>query len=58
MGRSGGEAVAKRARERARQAKKVAKQAKREARAEDITGMSATTESALMEEFEIGRAHV
>jgi len=51
MARRGGEAVAKRARERARQAKRQAKQAKRVVSDEDTPVLSATSEAALMEEF-------
>jgi len=51
MAKRGGEAVAKRARERARLVKRQAKQAKREAQTDDTTSLSATSEAALMEEF-------
>lgn len=51
MAKRGGEAVAKRARERARLAKRQEKQAKREARDGDTSTLSATTEAALMEEY-------
>lgn len=51
MAKRGGEAMAKRARERARQAKQKAKQEKREAASEEDTSLSADQEAALMEEF-------
>ncbi len=51
MAKRGGEAMAKRARERARQAKQQAKQEKRAAGPEDAPTLSASSEAALMEEF-------
>ncbi len=51
MAKRGGEAMAKRARERARQAKQQAKQEKRQAAADEDTSLSADREAALMEEF-------
>ncbi|MBT8203558.1 MAG: hypothetical protein HKN74_00420 [Acidimicrobiia bacterium] len=51
MGRGGGEAAAKRARERSRLAKRAAKEAKRAERAEDDSALSAGTEAELMAEF-------
>ena len=43
--------MAKRARERAKQEKQAAKAAKRSAESEDAPGLTAETETALMEEF-------
>jgi hypothetical protein len=51
MARNRGEAVAKRAREQARQARRETKQAKREARSNDTATLSATSETALLNEF-------
>jgi hypothetical protein len=51
MAKRGGEAMAKRARERNRQAKQAAKQARRDAPSEEVEGLSAANETALMEEF-------
>ena len=51
MARRGGEAVAKRARERARLAKRQAKQEKRQARANDASKLPATSEAALLQAF-------
>lgn len=51
MAKRGGEAMAKRARERARQAKQQAKQEKRDAGPSDEAGLSASSEAALYEEF-------
>ena len=51
MAKRGGEAVAKRARERARLVKRQTKQEARQARADDTTSLSATSEATLMEEF-------
>ena len=51
MAKRGGEAVAKRARERGRLEKQEAKKERREARSAESTSISAEDESALMEEF-------
>ncbi len=51
MAKRGGEAVAKRARERARLVKRQTKHEARRARADDTTSLAATSEAALMEEF-------
>ena len=51
MAKRGGEAVAKRARERGRLEKQEAKKDKREARSAEATSISAEDEAALMEEF-------
>jgi len=51
MARRGGEAMAKRARERARQAKQQAKQERRLAASEGDATLSAGSEAALLEEF-------
>lgn len=51
MAKNRGDAVIKRAREQARQAKREAKQAKREARSNESNTLSATTETALLNEF-------
>ncbi len=51
VAKRGGEAVAKRARERGRLEKQEAKREKREARSAESTSISAEDESALMEEF-------
>ena len=51
MARRGGEAAAKRRRERDRQAKQKAKQAKREARTGDTSTLSSDNEAALLEDF-------
>ena len=51
MARRGGEAAAKRRRERDRQAKQKAKQAKREARSGETSILSADSEAALLQEF-------
>lgn len=51
MGRGGGEAAAKRARERSRLARREAKEAKRAERAGEASTLSATSEAELMAEF-------
>lgn len=51
MARRGGDAAAKRRRERDRQSKQKAKAARREARAETSNTLSAATEAELLEEF-------
>lgn len=51
MAKRGGEAVAKRARERGRLEKQEAKKERREARSAESSSISAEDEAALMEEF-------
>ena len=51
MARRGGEAVLKRAREKARQDKQEAKRARRQEKSSDESAISAADEDALMEEF-------
>ena len=51
MARRGGEAAAKRARERARQAKRKAKEEERRGRGDDASSLSESSEAALLEEF-------